>query len=851
LDFRILGPLKVVEDGRELPIRGRKLRALLALLLVHANEVVSRERLIEELWGEEPPPNASKTLQVHVSRLRRELGDVIVTSGGGYVLHVETGSLDRQRFEGLIEEGRRALAEGAPERAEETLGGALALWSGPPLADLDEESFARIESDRLAELHLEAVEERIEARLALGRPAEAIGELEPIVARHPFRERPRAQLMLALYRAGRQAEALAVYRRAREKLVEELGIEPGPRLRELQDAILAQDPALEGPRPAPAAKAPEQPATPATVAKRRRRSALPALVLAATLATAAVLLVVVLAGGADDSAAPLTDDSHAIAVIDPATNEVTTAASVGTNPGPLAYEPESRSLWVANLDDESVTRIHLRPLRTGRTIPIGQPPAGLAAGGGAVWVAGVSRAASFVTARRIDPRFDTAGRPVRVESFPEGGASIALGPNAVWVAPEFGRLTRLDPGTGRARGTGLDAGQSATAVAADRRAVWTADGPGGVISRIDPSTGAPQPFPVAGGPADIAIGAGAVWVSAALDDSVARIDPDTVSVRRTIPVGRRPAGVAVGAGAVWVANSGDGTVSRIDPRVGRVTETIPVGGSPTDVVVADGRVWVSVRPRRPTGERVTRGTLRAETPSDLDSLDPALAYQPLSFQIEYATCAKLTSYPDEEGTAGGRVAPELAESLPAPTDGGRKYTFRIRPGFRFSPPSGERVTARTLRYSIERSLHPSMRGPGAAFMSDLVGASAYTSGRARHVAGITVTGNTLTLRLARPSSTLLARLSLPLFCSVPVGTPIDPDGLRTVPSAGPYYVSSNVAGEEIVLRRNPNYGGSRPHRLDEVRITTGAGEADTLARVEAGEIDYALLFADARRARRL
>jgi DNA-binding SARP family transcriptional activator len=255
MDFRILGPLEVVDDGRERVIPAGKQRALLAILLLHANEVVSSDRLIEELWGERPPASAAKSLQVHVSRLRHaldgELGSgtdgVIVTRGGGYLIRVGAGELDRARFQRLVEEGRAALVEGAPERALELLREALELWRGPPLAEFAYDSFAQGEIARLEELHLGAVEHRIEAELALGRHAQVIGELESLVDLHPFRERLRAQLMLALYRAGRQTEALEAYRQARRTLVEEVGVEPGEELRALERAVLAQDPVLDPP----------------------------------------------------------------------------------------------------------------------------------------------------------------------------------------------------------------------------------------------------------------------------------------------------------------------------------------------------------------------------------------------------------------------------------------------------------------------------------------------------------------------------------------------------------------------------------------------------------------------------
>ncbi|HKP19998.1 MAG TPA: BTAD domain-containing putative transcriptional regulator, partial [Thermoleophilaceae bacterium] len=245
MDFRILGPLEALDGTRPVALGGRRRRAVLAALLLHPNETLSSERLIDELWGESPPANALKTLQVNVSRLRKSLPEeVLVTRGHGYELRVEPDGLDARRFERLLDEGRAELAAERPERALEALERGLALWRGPPLADLAYEPFAQAEIARLEDLRVAADEQLVDAKLALGRHTEVIGQLERLVEEHPYRERPRAQLMLALYRADRQADALQAYHDARRQLVEELGIEPGERLRELEAAVLAQDPAL-------------------------------------------------------------------------------------------------------------------------------------------------------------------------------------------------------------------------------------------------------------------------------------------------------------------------------------------------------------------------------------------------------------------------------------------------------------------------------------------------------------------------------------------------------------------------------------------------------------------------------
>ncbi len=246
MEFRILGPLEA-EQGRALvPLGAEKQRALLAVLLLSANRTVSLKRLVDELWGEEPPEKAAKAIQTYVSRLRKVLPeDLLRTRPPGYVVALEPERLDLFRFERLAGQGRQALAEDDPHQAVILLREALALWRGPALAEFACEPFAASEGSRLEELRLSALEERIEADLALGRHADLVGELESLIAHHPFRERPRGQLMLALYRSGRQAEALAAYQDARRVLTEQLGIEPSRALQDLERDILRQNPSLE------------------------------------------------------------------------------------------------------------------------------------------------------------------------------------------------------------------------------------------------------------------------------------------------------------------------------------------------------------------------------------------------------------------------------------------------------------------------------------------------------------------------------------------------------------------------------------------------------------------------------
>jgi DNA-binding NarL/FixJ family response regulator/DNA-binding SARP family transcriptional activator len=273
VEYRILGPLEVVDEGEPVALGRLKERLVLAVLLLHANELVARERLIDELWGESPPPTARKAVNGYVSQLRKALtrngSDPITTVDGGYRIELDLGKLDAARLQQVLAAARVRLSAGELEAAAELLSEALALWRGPTLAGLLLESRGRDQVAQLDELRLTALMDRIDCDLALGRHEQVLGELQVLVGEHPLRERLRAQLMLAFYRADRQAEALEAYKQAREVLVEELGIEPSPALQRLQREILTQDPALELPTGIAAPTGLARPAQDAPVAPTR------------------------------------------------------------------------------------------------------------------------------------------------------------------------------------------------------------------------------------------------------------------------------------------------------------------------------------------------------------------------------------------------------------------------------------------------------------------------------------------------------------------------------------------------------------------------------------------------------
>jgi len=276
LEFRVLGGLEVWREGRPVRLGGERQRGLVAALLLNVNEVVPADRLIEDLYGGDPSGTAANALQAIVSRLRRLLEDdaddanhIVVTRSPGYLLRVDPEQVDARRFERLAAEGRDALAAGEPVRAGGLLRDGLALWRGPPFVNLPTLEFVQGEARRLEELRLATLMDRIDADLAVGRPDQLVPELEALVGANPLQERPRAQLMLALYRAGRQADALAVYRDTRTLLREELGLEPNKALQQLERAILTHDAALDAPArtltraPEPADVAVEPPPEPA------------------------------------------------------------------------------------------------------------------------------------------------------------------------------------------------------------------------------------------------------------------------------------------------------------------------------------------------------------------------------------------------------------------------------------------------------------------------------------------------------------------------------------------------------------------------------------------------------------
>jgi DNA-binding SARP family transcriptional activator/streptogramin lyase len=592
MEFRVLGPLEVLDERGPRALRGSKQRTLLAYLLLHANVVVSSDQLIDVLWGEDPPPTATHTLHVYVSDLRkllRDSGNVeLVTEGHGYALRVPNDAIDLTRFSRRAEEGRRALVDADLPRASEELRAAGAMWRGAPLSDLPYGGSLAHEIARLDELRLSAIEDRVEADLALGRHADLVGELTALTAANPLRERLRAQQVLAMYRSGRQAEALQSLGAFRQHLGTDLGIDPGPALQQLEVQILQHDPELnwhEVPPPPVTVKS----VTETRPAKSGRQPIVVGTVIAGLLAV--VLLAIALARSDSAQTRPSVIAPNGVGRIDPATAELLASISTaGAAPGPMAWA--DGSLWVANTYSGTVARIDPASDEVVQSVPTDGTPTDLAAGEGAVWV--LNGLEGEVAA--IDPRTNLVIASI---SVPEGSGGIAVGAGFVWVASTIDTAVKqINPATETIvhsiqlgpRGSGRP-----KAIAVGDGNVWVGDELAPGMWEIQVSTGAVVETPgLRAAPSSILVADdGAVWFTGYDEDVVSVMDPSSLQVTTYPEVGRGPTDLAAGAGAIWVVESLDGTVAGIDPSTGAVVARERVGGNPQGVAVGGGSVWVS------------------------------------------------------------------------------------------------------------------------------------------------------------------------------------------------------------------------------------------------------------------
>jgi ABC-type transport system substrate-binding protein/DNA-binding SARP family transcriptional activator/streptogramin lyase len=776
LEFRILGPFEAARNGLVVELPAGKPRALLALLLLRRGEVVSIDTLVDELWGESPPQTAAKNVQGYVARLRRTLGDgVLVTRAPGYALHLEDDAVDASRFQALVERARHYEPAGASDHLREALG----LWRGPPLADFAYESFAQDEIRRLEDLRLAAFEDRIEADLALGRHEDVLPELESLVAANPVRERLQEQLLVSLYRCGRQVDALEAYRRARRRFVDELGIEPGPELQALERRILEHDPSLQAP------------ARQARVADwRPRRFGRRGLIAAAFAGAAIVAALVAILLPSESKALRATPNS--IGVLDG--KSVRGVITGGGEPGGIAYG--EGVVWVTDTAGDSLLRID--PDRhTVDRIPVGHRPTGVAVGDGQVWVVNqLDRSVS-----EINPR---ALRQVGTVQVGNGASAIAFGHGSVWVANTTDySLSRIDPDTAKVVATIPLAGVPG-GLASEREGMWVASSSTGQLLLVDPkSNRVSQSTAIGNGPRGVAVGGGSIWVANGPDGTVSRYEPSSGRVRK-IAVGNAPEGVSYGAGSIWVANSLDGTVSRIDPETG-AARLIHVGNQPTAVAAVSGNAWVTVLPGRGSHRG---GTLRiAAGPAAVPySADPKEFAGMTQWQLLSFTNDGLVTYRRVGGSAGAELVPDLATAVPEPTGGGRTYTFQLRSGIHYS--NGDTVGPADIRRGIVRVLTPDNPYFADQYRG-IVGAQACVEKPGAcdlsHGVEIDRDTRTITFHLTKPDPEFLYKLAFAMASAVPAGTPKGDIGRTALPATGPYMTKSFTPNKAWVLVRNPRF----------------------------------------------
>jgi ABC-type transport system substrate-binding protein/DNA-binding SARP family transcriptional activator len=749
VQFGVLGPVEMRQDGEIVPLGGPKQRALLAFLLLHANEAVSRDRLIEALWGERPPASVEQSLDSYISRLRRLVGPGrIERQAEGYRLQVERDELDLLCFEKLVEAGR--LHEG------------LALWRGEALADILFEPFAAAESARLEDRRVDVLEERFAADLAAGAGAELVPELERLARAHPLRERLTGQLALALYRAGRQSGALEELRRMRRWLAEELGLDPGLELQELERHILAHDPTLDS---------------------ERRRAPSPKRIRMSRGWALGALATVIVAGAT--TASIVATHGHA-----------TVARVVRLPAAPSAMAVAAGSLWAAVPGEQAVLRLDERSGAVIDRIPTAGQPGSLAVGAGGVWVA--STLSGVV--ERIDPPTEQVSQ--RVVLGQEHTTALAYAHRTLWVADATDdAILEIDPASGETRRTiALDSRPTAIAVGA--HALWVAEHDAGAVQEFNLQSHQPvATIPVGNGPSALTLGAGALWVANSLDSTVSRIDPSRAIVTATISVPSWPSALAVDGANVWVASQYAHSVSRIAPSRNVVVEDVRVGDEPDAVVAARGRVWIG----RTATAAHRGGTLVLVSSASPSTVDPAMyAAAPASTFTDLAFDS-LVRFALASGPDGLRLVPDLALQIPTASADGTAYRFRLRPGIRYS--DGTLVRASDFRRGLERVFR--LRSPGISDYTSLVGATACLRRPTSCdlTAGVATDDydGTVTFHLTSPDPDFLFKLTDFGFAApVPRTTPNRDMKYQAIPGTGPYRIE-RASPTEVRLVRNPYF----------------------------------------------
>lgn len=852
LGIGILGPLTASRGPVRLPLGGRQQRAVLAQLVTWSGSVLTVDRLADNIWGDEVPPGYVQTIHTYVSHLRGILGPDrgwLSTVNGGYRLDLPADTVDAERFRRRVKEGLALRQRGRQPEAGQALEEALALWTGDVLEDLAGLPFVQGVAGPLEELRLTATEAWLGIRLDIGEHEACVADLEGLVAAHPLREQLHAFRMLALYRSGRQADALAAYQRARRVLDEELGVAPGSHLRRMHERILAQDPSLELAPAAAPSSAPDRatlvpvvaaPAGPgpgrgdADPGRRGRR--LMAGVLAGAVAVSAGIAAFGVVHWRTETLTAL--PSNGVARID-AAGSVRDPVPLGPSPSGLASG--AGSLWGLASGEGRLYRIDPRDHRVVQTIPVGRSPSAVAVSGHDVWVANTDDG----TVSRVNSDADRVVETIGVGVLP---TAIAAGPSGVWVTNRGDNtVQRIDPRSGVA-GPPITVGGLPSAVAVVDGTVYVANAQDRSVLRLDPSTGEQLggPIVVGAGPRALAVTADGLWVANADEQSVSRVDRGSGREIARIPVGDGPGSIALHEGKVWVGSEYDGTVSVIDPGRNVVEHRYAVGAAPRAVAVADSHLWVLSGPRSAGAHlggtlRVSGVALPGQQPFGIDpSTYPASAttYQTLRLLYDGLVAFRYTGGPD-----GFSLVPDLATAVPLPTDGGRTYAFTLRSGIRFS--DGSAVRASDIRRGVHRALTIQ---PGLAGSSRIVGATECVEepGSCDLSRGVIVDDSTgsVVFHLTEPNSDFLFQLAyfgLATADSAPAEATTAP-----LPGTGPYVIDAYSSDGITRLRRNPyfrqwSYAAQPAGYPDVIEFTRAPNQAAAAQAIEEGRADVARL----------
>jgi serine/threonine protein kinase/ABC-type oligopeptide transport system substrate-binding subunit len=546
----------------------------------------------------------------------------------------------------------------------------------------------------------------------------------------------------------------------------------------------------------------------------RRVSALVAAIVA--LAIVAVALPRLLGGGEPEAAT----FRPGIALIDPQTLEPVAQLPVEE---PVEGHFTDGSFWFLNLEPLSFVQIDADERRIVREInsPL-DDVSSFAVVGDSLWVSHGSHPILV----RVDIRTEReADRYTFTEKGTEdvGLVGPVVGDGSVWIA-RGGEVLRIEPASGEIRDTIRVEAAPGGHMSFSQGKVWV---PGeDYLHWIDPATDeVTSSVPLFEATLEFPLGAGGFgWVASSDRNRVFQYHANGGLIRGHV-TGQGPGSIAYGAGRIWVANHDSGTIGAIDVGTGRTT-SFALGHPARGIAFGAGLVAATVGRGESVTDRLAAlegsALVLAATEPYNESVDPALADDPGMWQVERATCAKLLNYPDAPAPEGWELRPEVATAMPEVSSDGRMYTFRIRSGFAFSPPSNEAVTAETFRFSIERALSRGLgaSAPGYRFLPDIVGLDAFRAGETEHIAGLSAAGDTLAITLVEPSGDFLPRLAMPFFCPVPTDTPTLEGGVgaNPVPAAGPYFVSENEESELLILQRNPNYSGDRPSVFDAIAI---------------------------------